>query len=148
MDEMINSLKQATESDGVFIFNTQPSTKSGEHWICVIINSRVVYYFDSFGRHPKYFPRVAEILTLQCRIIEWNSFLLQNTSTTVCGDYCILFALCYAIGWSLQNFIDWLYSLGDSERRDHTIRNVTISMFGHSSFSSYRQYPYALAGFT
>lgn len=146
MDEMVKQLGEAKNIEGTFIFNTQPSKEGGEHWICVIINPSVIYYFDSFGRHPKAFPHIASHLLSQQRVIEWNTYFLQNITTTVCGDYCVLFALCNSRGWNLHNYVDWLYSLGKSESRDHTLRRVMLEMFGPSSMSSYSKYPFALSG--
>jgi hypothetical protein len=35
-----------------FIFNTDPSTKGGEHWIAVLLTPSSLEYFDSFGDKP------------------------------------------------------------------------------------------------
>lgn len=146
LDEFVRFLTHSNNKNGIFVFNTQTSQKSGEHWICIIIETGVIYYFDSYGRHPRTYTHVAETLLLCKKNIEWNRRFFQDPATTVCGDYCTLFALFISRGWDLQQYVDWLFSLGNSEERDHTIRKVMLSMFGHSSFSSYKTYPHALSG--
>ena len=146
LDEFVAYLTRSNVNKGIFVFNTQTSTKSGEHWICVIVEDNVIYYFDSFGRNPASYSYVAETLLLSNKIIEWNKYFFQNPATNVCGDYCTLFALLVSRGWHLQQYVNWLYSLGNSEERDHTIRRIMLYMYGHSSFDSYKSYPHTLSG--
>lgn len=145
-DRFQELLRSSGDIDGTFVFNTDPSLKGGEHWICLAIDGDTVLYFDSFGRHPKTYSLVAEALQQRCGEILWNNELLQDASTTVCGDYCVLFLLLHARGWTLQNYVDWLYALDTSEKRDHTLRRLTLSTFGRAAFSSYRNYRYTLRG--
>ena len=65
LDEFVAYLTRSNINKGIFVFNTQTSTKSGEHWICVIVEDKVIYYFDSFGRNPASYSYVAETL-LHC----------------------------------------------------------------------------------
>ena len=146
-DGFIEALRRAPlPLKGAFIFNTHRSRLPGEHWICVICHDDYAEYFDSFGRHPAIYRTLSEVLQQRFKTVLWNSVLLQNTSTTLCGDYCVLFALLSARQWSMQMYIEWLCLLGDSHQRDHLLRQLTLSMYGKKTFSSYRSYRSALEG--
>ena len=146
-DGFINALRTAPlPLKGTFIFNTHRTLLPGEHWICVICHGEYAEYFDSFGRHPGIYKTISELLRQRFKTVLWNSELLQNTSTTLCGDYCILFALLSARQWSMERYIEWLSMLGSSHQRDHLLRQLTISIYGKKSFSSYRTYRSALEG--
>jgi hypothetical protein len=73
-----------------FIFNTQPSGESGQHWLGLFINEKgYANFFDSFGNSESYFGL--------------ESYLFKNTngwtsnqkriqgSSDLCGIYCLLF---------------------------------------------------------
>ena len=145
-DELLSLLANSANINGSFVFNTHPSLKGGEHWICLVVDDGAAIYFDSFGRHPLVYSSVGAILAQRRDVVLYNSQLLQNVSTTVCGDYCVLFLLLRSRGWTLQRYVDWLYQLGDSEGRDHALRRLTLTLFGWRSFSCYRNYPLALTG--
>ena len=130
----------------LYVFNTHASLQPGEHWIAVMTVGKVVYYFDSFGRHPGIYPRLADKFKLQARNVFYNRHLFQNLSSTACGDYCVLFALLTSRGWTMQRYIDWLFDLGTSESRDHVLRQILIDEYGVGFFSSYRQNRLGLTG--
>ena len=46
----------------------------------------------------------------------------------------------------MQRYVDWLFSLGDSERRDHILRQILIERYGKQFYSSYRQNRSGLSG--
>ena len=43
-----------TLETGMLIFNTDPSKKSGEHWIGLCINKEYIFYFDSLHHDFQY----------------------------------------------------------------------------------------------
>ena len=150
LDEFVAYLTRSNVNKGVFVFNTQTSTKGGEHWICVAVEDDVIYYFDSFGRNPASYSYVAETLLLSNKIIEWNKYFFQNPATNVCGDYCTLFALLVSCGWHLQQYVNWLYSLGKLRRtRPYHSENYALHVWTFqfrflqvipTHFIRYRQY--------
>ena len=145
-EEMVRRFACSDDDVKMYVFNTHPSLKPGEHWIAVVTRGRVAYYFDSFGRHPDVYAALANEFRLQCRRVYYNNTLLQNLSSTACGDYCVLFCLLSARGWSLQRFVNWLSSFDLSETRDHTLRRLLIEMYGDDFHSSYRQNRRGLVG--
>ena len=145
-DEMVRNFTSSTGKTKMYVFNTHPSLKPGEHWIAVVVKGRTVYYFDSFGRHPAVYSRLAEKFRFECDNVFYNNTLFQNLSSTACGDYCLLFCLLSSRGWSLQRFVDWLDSFDSSETRDHTLRRIVTNEYGNNFHSSYRYKRRGLVG--
>ena len=128
---------------GKYVFNTHPRGMSGEHWIAVHIRSNGrSSYFDSYGRHLSSYPLVDQAL----RDVAWNAHTLQGFTTTVCGDYCLLFALLSARGWTLVQFLTILTHFRSSEIRDHAVRDLNCQLFGYRSVSAYRNNRSGLVG--
>lgn len=120
----------------VLVFNTQPKGMPGEHWICVYAQERSYYYFDSYGRPPTHYPDISRSLRLRFKRAEHNTLRLQGHSTTVCGDYCVLFCLLISRGWSPRRIVHRLRQLPDFESRDHAVRDLLIHLFGVGVFHS------------
>lgn len=145
-DRMVRNFSCSNDRTKMYVFNTHPSLKPGEHWIAVVTRGRTVYYFDSFGRHPGVYPALCKKLRLESDEVFYNSSLFQNLSSTACGDYCLLFCLLSSRGWSLLRFVNWLRSFESSETRDHALRQILIDRYGPYFHSSYRQNRRGLTG--
>ena len=118
---------------GLFVFNTHPEHLPGEHWIAVsALPGQAVEYFDSYGFPPHLYPGVFEALKSHGTALRWNSTALQGLLSTVCGDYCVLFLLCVARGWALDDFVRRLAAIPDPESRDHTVRSLMKTHYGDS----------------
>ena len=79
------------------IVNIDPSTKPGSHWVAFFFDSQLnsLEFFDSYGYPPSYFNfniRLPDSSHHKPHLA-YSSIPLQSLSTTVCGQYCILF--CY-----------------------------------------------------
>jgi hypothetical protein len=99
-------LKQRKNKIGI-VFNTDPHTKSGAHWIAMFIDipAQLIYFFDSAGAKP---PKEVDILAE--RIIEQGKEnrihfkYVQNApnqhqhGTTECGMYCLFFIITMLTG--------------------------------------------------
>jgi len=91
-----------------FVFNLDPHTKEGSHWIASFINipKKEFYYFDSYGmRPPKQVDRFMQWLTLQ----EPELKLLVNgrrfqRKESECGMFCMYFIVCMLKGESFRHF--------------------------------------------
>ena len=60
----------------------------------------------------------------------WSNTQLQGLTSTVCGDYCVMFLLLRIRGVSLEDFVSWMDKIPTAERRDHIIRRTVLSCFG------------------
>ena len=115
-----------------FVFNTDDSTKPGLHWVAVYV-SRDGFrtYFDSFGIEPL-IANHARLLRKNCRVLHWNTKQLQSNSSTVCGQFCLMFLLHMSSGKSLRQFIS-IFSK-NLEKNDSIVRNY-IKKLSQAKFS-------------
>lgn len=74
------------------IVNTDPSSRPGQHWVAFFLAPHgKLEFFDSYGRPPTHFgfPLNSQMLEPAC--FEYNTLSLQADSTSVCGQYCLVF---------------------------------------------------------
>ena len=71
---------------GIYVVNTHPITKPGEHWVIYYKSKEHLEFFDSLGHQPSYYhshwPHAAV----------YNHQEIQGNSPT-CGLYCLYFAI-------------------------------------------------------
>lgn len=71
--------------DGGYIVNMQSSTEGdGTHWVCVYVEKKHALYFDSFGCLPP-----TEIERFLKGPYLYNSKVIQNIRSAICGYYCL-----------------------------------------------------------
>lgn len=126
-----DALAQFNQLEGIYIFNTDPISKPGSHWIGVVAlpDNNSIEYFDSYGLPPILWKGIYKALTTGARILKWNNVRLQGVLSTVCGDYSLMFLLMRARGISMEKFISWLKSFPNAEDRDHYIRQLVLHCF-------------------
>ncbi len=74
------------------VINTDASTNPGSHWVAIFITrDGIAEYFDSYGQPPE----VAEISSFlnRYRMRYYNKKQVQGPFSSVCGHYCIYFAI-------------------------------------------------------
>ena len=83
------------KNPAIIIANTDPSTKSGSHWILFYFdNNGNVEYFDSLGKtltdYHKYFLKfIKNNCKYYYRVVKNR---IQPVNTTLCGHYCLYYA--------------------------------------------------------
>ncbi len=81
----------------MLIFNTDPSTEPGQHWVAVYINNDgVSCFFDSFGRGPKdpRFPKaVQDFLKNNSIRVQYSNKQIQDFTSDTCGQHCVFFSV-------------------------------------------------------
>lgn len=97
--ELSNFLKKNKNKIGI-VFNTDPHTKGGAHWICLMIDvsKEIIYFFDSVGdKPPKQIDNFVERVIKQGKSLGINFKYLSNhpfehqMGNTECGIYVIYF---------------------------------------------------------
>ena len=82
------------------IFNTDPHTEDGEHWVAVYmdLNKGKIYYFDSYGEKiPGQIDKFADTVIKQANSMGRNKFKKyvskkrHQFSESECGMYCLYF---------------------------------------------------------
>ena len=109
--------KSAVPRPSALVFNTDPASKPGRHWVAISITRREeAEYFDSYGQPPQ-LPRVKSFLRRNASRIHRNRRPLQGPLSAVCGQYCIFFLLQRCRGLSLNKIV----SLFSSNKMDNDL---------------------------
>ena len=74
------------------IINTEPRSKSGEHWLaCYFDANKNSYFFDSYGQRPSFY-NIETFLKNNSIAIYYSNRKIQGI-LPYCGFYCIFFLL-------------------------------------------------------
>ena len=85
----------------LYICNTNSSHKPGSHWVVLCINGKGErLYFDAYGLPPMYI-EFRQFL----KNYVYNDVQLQETFSTMCGHYCMLFARYMFAGYSMEQIV-------------------------------------------
>ena len=89
------------------VANTDPSTKSGKHWVSIYLSSpRKGSWFDSYGKSPEsYGAAFTGFLEKHYDDWDFNNRKLQSDCSDVCGQYCIFFLSHKARGYSMNKIV-------------------------------------------
>ena len=100
---------------------TDPHTEPSLHW--QVINFQTPhctsngYFLDSYGRYP-FIPSILDFIRRHCTVWQYNRTQFQGPTTTVCGEYCCLFALYMDRGYTPQQFVG-LFAAENADRNIH-----------------------------
>ena len=99
-------IPQTWQKPTAFVFNTDNSKRPGAHWVAVYVDEKSNgYFFDSYGVSA-YVPEHVNRMRKNCKTIKYNDLQLQSESSTVCGQFCIMFLYFMACGIGAKNFFD------------------------------------------
>ena len=92
-----------------FIFNNEPSTEAGMHWLAFYFPEKGQSdFFDSYGFPPEFYtPNFTKLIKNTKRHI--NTKTLQSLDTAVCGDYSLFYLWHRVRGNSIEK-IDQLFT--------------------------------------
>jgi hypothetical protein len=138
-DHFCDFVINADSTSYTVVFNSDPSHRPGQHWMVFVKNNTKGYYFDSYGQHPSTYPDVKEALSSSVDTVYWSSERLQSLTTNTCGDYCILFCHLIHRGWTMEDIVTTLQSIGASEKRDHFLRKLILHTYGQDALYIFRQ---------
>ena len=85
--------------DGFVIINIDKRKENGSHWVLFSRNRNHTVYFDSFGL-PPLFP---EFYKFADGTFIYNKRQLQDETSSLCGMYCLYFALQLSLGETIEN---------------------------------------------
>ena len=118
------------DGEWFYVFNTEYSGEGGEHWIALRVDGERADFFDSYAQSPSVYPDVRRAVASTGRRLSWNRHPVQGVMSTVCGDYCVLFCLLAARGWSMKRVGESMMTVKDSHERDHVVRLHLTETFG------------------
>jgi len=109
---------------GTIIVNTDPHTEPVTHWQAIHFQNphrfSSGYLFDSYGRYP-HIPGILDFIRRHCTVWQYNKTQLQGPTTTVCGEYCCLFALYMDRGYTPKQFVGLFAAASNADQRIHQI---------------------------
>lgn len=124
-----DKLPKNVEKPGIIVANTDPSYKSGEHWVAFYFpKNKKGEYFSSYGDYPKnkYF---IKFLHNNSSSFITNTHRLQSDFSSCCGHYCCVYLYYRCKGVSLNQFLN-LFSKSDYEFNDRKIMRLYKKHFG------------------
>ena len=88
----LDELKQIDKHrKGLIIFNTQPTTLPGQHWIALSVSADTIFYFDSLNSGFHSNECVAKFLIKMNKNVILNNIQIQPDVSNLCGLHCIVF---------------------------------------------------------
>ena len=93
------------QKPSLIIVNTDPISKPGAHWQAIYIGcDGRGEHFCSYGLGP-FVPNIRKFMDRQCKIWTKNTTDLQAFDSSVCGQYCVLYLLYKAHGYSMSEIL-------------------------------------------
>lgn len=118
------------KSPALLICNTDPISKPGSHWVAFYIDKNGEgEFWDSYGMPPRV-TNHRKFLDRLCKTWIYNHNTLQAIDSQVCGEYCVLFLVHRAHGYTLRSFVKTLFTK-DPEKNDQVVQNLFKNMFKH-----------------
>jgi hypothetical protein len=97
-DEVKPSLFTKDKLPAAFVINIESSDKPGLHWCALYVSKDDSIFFDSFGQSPAYYK-------FGFSVNRFNTRVLQNPRTRVCGMYAVLFLISVLVGCTVHSFV-------------------------------------------
>lgn len=98
-------LPRSVTTPTAIVVNTDPHTRPGTHWTAIYISEdRVADFFDSYGRPPNSTSK--DFIQRNSRASRFSTVSLQSSTSTVCGQYCVIFLLFRSRGVSMDHFLN------------------------------------------
>ena len=107
------------DKPSLIVFNYDDCDKSGSHWVAVFIDKNNIEYFDSYAIPPLTETLLNKIEFLSVnKTIKFNSTCFQGDSTSVCGQYCLIYLLLCSRGYQMKSICKTLLHCKFSSERD------------------------------
>ena len=91
----------------MFVCNTDPSHKAGQHWVAMYFDKDgTAEYFDSFGMPPSTYPIFEKFLNRNSISWSYNDKQLQSLASEYCGQYVVMYCLFKHLNYSMNSIIN------------------------------------------
>ena len=110
-----------TEVPALYIVNSQPRTKRGQHWLALYIpENGPIEFFDSLERHPSYYQLdVMNFIT--------NEHRYQQVGTRSCGHYFYYYLYQRCTGRSMRDILKD-FDVEDLDKNETLVTDFVNSM--------------------
>jgi hypothetical protein len=96
------------EYPGFYVANTEPSTKSGQHWVAFHSPCKgKLEAFDSYGRNPASYSEFLE-KWMGDDFITMSGVQRQDVNSTTCSQYCMFYILLRCHGYKYNDIMSAL----------------------------------------
>ena len=111
----IDRLKYIKHKPKLIICNTDPSNKPGEHWILFFFDeSNSVDFFDSLGQSiSSYGNEFINFAKKFANKYVWTKERVQPIGSSLCGHYCLFYAMKRCEGLSMESIIPLMRDAND-----------------------------------
>jgi len=123
-----DQLPTRAPTSSLYVCNTDPSTRGGEHWVVIYIDGkRRGEFFDSSGDIRPLEEHFEIFLERNSHIWTRNPQAVQHLLSDACGYHCIFFAVNRCVGYNMNSIIN-MYTpnlmYNDEIVRDFVCENV------------------------
>ena len=122
---------KVTKYPSGYIVNTDPSHKSGSHWVAFYFDeNKKGHFFCSYGNPPNDY-KFDKWLSSNSKTWSFNEQKCQSNWSTVCGQYCVFYLLHSFRNISIDGIFTPNYDMNDSWVDDFIRKrfNVDIPTF-------------------
>ena len=113
----------------LYVINTDKSDKPGMHWVALYFNEdKRAEFFDSYGNPPdKYDAHLMRFIDRHSSGVLYNDRCLQSLDSTVCAQYCIMFAQYRCRNVAMQTTVHMFTR--DTRYNDAFVHNFVESLY-------------------
>ena len=99
-----NNLGEITKRPKLIICNTDPSYRSGEHWVLFLFNNdNSVDFFDSMGKEPGFYGlEFTNLIEKYSNYFYMIDYQIQPIDSNLCGFYCLSYAYLKCVNLSFK----------------------------------------------
>ena len=105
-----DELPSQTPTSSLYVCNTDPSTRSGQHWVVIYIDGkRRGEFFDSTGLFRPIELEFEKFLNDNTNCWTRNTKAVQHMMSDACGYHCVFYSVYRCLGFDLNAIIN-MYS--------------------------------------
>jgi hypothetical protein len=118
-------LPSSKKDPALYILNTDKESGKGIHWCAAVFEGLRGEFFDPFGMSPQVYGFDDLLQTRKIKKIVYNTVVVQNLSSIVCGHHCLFYAYHRCRGYSLSDILT-KYDPYDTEKNDAMVVDFLI----------------------
>lgn len=119
-----------------YIVNLDDFSEPGSHWIAIFITDKCFNVFDSYGRDLNNDRYISSFLRSYSnkRKYKYSPFILQQSTTSTCGLFCVLFIMMMSRGYTLDEFVN-IFNLENQKCNDEAVVKYFSDKYKKKDFS-------------
>lgn len=124
-------LESSIAISSLIIINYDSCDEPGSHWVAIFINKKQeIEFFDSYGMLPIYSSIRTKLNNTFGKTRPTFNLIRFQGNSTVCGQYCLLYLLLKARGFTLKDIQNTFYETKSFAERDVVANQFINKRFG------------------